>query len=224
MFELEVLENREIADGQHLLVLALGDTPLRGDYAVPGQYVQLSVGEAKPAFMAIGSPPGLDRFEFLIGRSAGTAGLICDVDAGGRVRCSAVMGKGFAVSRLAGRTAVFMAGGTGISAVRALIESRPTWPGGSRLVYGARAPSALAWTELFEAWADRGVQVHATVDEAAEGWDGHVGYPQQVYALDPLPDASNAALVLCGPGPMCDAATAMLVEAGMPADLALKNY
>ena len=224
MHELEVLENREIADEQHLLALALGETTLSAEYGVPGQYVQLTVGEAKPAFMAIGSAPGRDRFEFLIRRSEGTAGLLCEVAVGGVVRCSGVMGKGFAVERLTGRSTLFMAGGTGISAVRALIESRDSWPGGSRLYYGAKTPSALAWTDLFEAWQRRGVRVYATVDEASEGWNGHVGYPVQIYAQDPLGDGREAALVLCGPGPMCEAATTMLVAAGMPPDLALKNY
>jgi len=219
MQAVRVRSNEGAGEGLHALVLEV-PSELAAGYTVPGQYVQLGRGEGKPAFMAIASAPGGDTFEFLIQRTDGMAGQICDVQAGDTLECSAVMGKGFAVDELDGREVVFMAGGTGISAVRAVIESRSDWSG--RLYYGARSPELMAYRDRFTDWEARGVRVVPTLDEAHEGY--FQGYPQQAYGADPLADASNAALVLCGPGPMCEAATNLLVAAGMPVERALKNY
>lgn len=219
MIELIVRANERAGQGLHALVLEV-PAELSAGFTIPGQYVQLARGEGKPAFMAIASAPGGSTFEFLIQSTDGMAGQICASAPGDTVRCSEVMGKGFAMGELDDRDVVFMAGGTGISAIRSVIESRSDWRGA--LYYGARSPDVMAYQELFEDWGRRGVKVVATLDEAHEGF--LQGYPQQAYAADPLGDGSNAALVLCGPGPMCEAATAMLVDAGMPAARALKNY
>ncbi|MCP4809797.1 MAG: hypothetical protein GY913_25260 [Proteobacteria bacterium] len=220
MNEVTVRANERVGEGLHAITLDVGD--LASGYTVPGQYVQLAAGEGKPAFMAIASAPGADGFEFLIQYTDGMAGQICKAQAGHSVQCSAVIGNGFTVSELDGRDVLFFAGGTGISAVRAVIESRNSWGGDSRIYYGARSPDHMAYQDKFADWAARGVRVVATLDEPADGFES--GFPQDVYARDPLASGENAALVLCGPGPMCQGATDALVAAGMPAERALKNY
>lgn len=220
MQDVTVRSNERVGEGLHAITLEVG--ALADGYTVPGQYVQLAAGQGKPAFMAIASAPGGDTFEFLIQYTDGMAGQLCKAGPGSTVQCSAVMGNGFKVSDLDDRDVLFFAGGTGISAVRAVIESRTSWSGDSRLYYGANSPAHMAYQDRFADWAARGVRVVATLDEAADGFEQ--GYPQDVYAKDPLSSGSNAALVLCGPGPMCSGATDLLVAAGMPAERALKNY
>lgn len=220
MQDVTVTANERVGEGLHAISLDVGE--LTAGYTIPGQYVQLTVGDAKPAFMAIASAPGAAAFEFLIQFTDGTAGAICKTPVGGSVKCSAAMGNGFRVADLDGRDVLFFAGGTGISAVRAVIESQDRWEGDCRLYYGARTPEHMAYQDRFQAWADRGVRVVATMDTAFDGFAE--GFPQDVYAAEALADGSNAALVLCGPGPMCAGATELLVAAGMPAERALKNY
>ena len=113
--------------------------------------------------------------------------------------------------RAEGTTVLFFAGGTGISAVRALIESRD-WDG-ARLYYGANALEDMAYRDLFAAWSARGVSVVECVGV----------YPNDAYAAEAT-DSSAVSAVLCGPGPMQDAVTALLVSQGMPVERALKNY
>ena len=224
MQSVRILENTVVGDKLHHIVLETRGTHLRAAYTVPGQYVQLTVGEAHPAYMAIASAPAAENFEFLIQSTDGTAGDICSQEAGSSVLISAPMGNGFKMEVIERSTPLFFVTGTGISAIRAVIESRDWANSGARLYYGAFTPADMAYQDRFADWTARGVEVHAVMSDAGEEWPGHRGFVQEIYAADPLEDASTAALVLCGAKIMCEQATALLTEAGMPAENALTNY
>lgn len=224
MQSVRILENTVVGDNLHHIVVETSGTPLPGAYAVPGQYVQLTVGEARPAYMAIASAPGVQNFEFLIQSTEGTAGEICAQEAGASVLISAPMGNGFNMDVIQNCTPLFFVTGTGISAIRAVIESRDWKGSGARLYYGAFTPADMAYQDRFADWTASGVEVHAVMSDAGDEWPGHRGFVQDVYAQNPLEDASGAALILCGAKIMCEQATALLTEAGMPAENALTNY
>jgi NAD(P)H-flavin reductase len=209
---LRVLENREEVPGVQHIVLSLEGTELAASYTAGGQYVQLNRGGERPVYMAIASAPGLDVFEFLIQRTEGTAGLVCSAEVGDTVDCSAAMGGGFPMERAEGCRVLMFAGGTGISAVRALVESK-TWDD-ARLYYGADAAEDMAYRGLFADWSARGVRVVECVGT----------FPNVAYANEGDEDCSDAAVILCGPGPMMSAVTELLVSRGMPEERALKNY
>ena len=224
MQSVRVLENIVVGDKLHHIVLETGTTDLPADYTVPGQYVQLTVGDARPAYMAIASGPGTSNFEFLIQSTEGTAGEICAQGVGASLQISTPMGKGFNMALIKNSTPLFFTTGTGISAIRAVIESQDWSNTGARLYYGAFTPADMAYQDRFADWTARGVEVHAVMSEAGDDWPGHRGFVQDIYANDPLEEAANAALVLCGAKIMCEQATALLTAAGMPAENALTNY
>jgi len=225
MKTVRVLENSVVGSQLHHIVLETAGTDLDSGFTVPGQYVQLTVGEARPAYMAIASAPGAGNFEFLIQSTEGTAGDLCAVEAGGSVQISSPMGKGFNMETIEANTPLFFVTGTGISAIRSVIESRD-WQGtGARLYYGTFTPADMAYQDKFAAWGARGIDVKALICEPeGQDWTGDTGFVQDAYAKNPLDDASKAALVLCGAKIMCEQATEMLVNAGMPAEHALTNY
>jgi NAD(P)H-flavin reductase len=225
MQSVRVLENSLVGKDLHHMVLQTTDTALDGGFTVPGQYVQLTIGDARPAYMAIASAPKSGNFEFLIQSTEGTAGALCAVQAGGEVLISEPMGKGFHMQTLAENTPVFFVTGTGISAIRSVIESRD-WAGtGARLYYGTFTPADMAYQNKFDAWRSRGVAVTPLICEPdGQDWSGATGFVQEAYAKEPVADASKAAIVLCGAKIMCEQATEMLVNAGMPPAHALTNY
>jgi NAD(P)H-flavin reductase len=200
-----VLENTLVGSQLHHIVLDTAGTALDEAFTVPGQYVQLTVGEAQPAYMAIASAPGAGHFEFLIQSTEGTAGDLCAIQAGGAVLISLPMGKGFNMQTIGANTPLFFVTGTGISAIRSIIESRD-WQGtGARLYYGTFTPADMAYQDRFAAWTDRGVAVKALICEPeGQEWEGETGFVQDAYAKNPVADASKAALVLCGAKIMCD--------------------
>lgn len=75
-------------------------------YTRAGQYLQLRLPDvAKPAFLAIASPPSLAAgngvFEFLVKSVAGsTAEILCGLGKGDVVELSPVMGKGFDLDQI----------------------------------------------------------------------------------------------------------------------------
>ncbi|CAI5971299.1 unnamed protein product, partial [Closterium sp. NIES-64] len=127
-----VIQSEKVAELLYAVSLDVSDLPeIRDGYTKPGQFVQVKVGDAKPAFLAIASPPSVardeGRLEFLIKAVEGsTAALIAEAKAGARVAVSAVMGKGFNADAVspAGEfpSLLLFATGSGISPIRALIE------------------------------------------------------------------------------------------------------
>lgn len=137
---------------------------LAKSYQVPGQFVQMKVAEKdKPGFFAIASPPGGSEMQFLIKESEGTAGALCKLAAGAEVLMCAPMGKGFAINGAAPSdypTLLLFASGTGISPLKALVESGVAdGRGDVRLYYGARDEDSMAYKDKFEDWASKGVEV-----------------------------------------------------------------
>ena len=60
----------------------IGD--LAQGYTKGGQYLQIKVGDSKPAFYAIASPPSpMAQIELLVKNQGDTAQILCDSKAGG---------------------------------------------------------------------------------------------------------------------------------------------
>ncbi len=111
---------------------------------------------------------------------------------------------------------LLVAGGVGISPLRALLEALPSGRGDLSLIYRARRPEDLVFRDELEAIArSRGATVHYLV--------GRRGSP--AVGPDPLGPAALAALVpdiadhdvfLCGPLSMMDHARDALLRLGVP--------
>lgn len=133
-------------------------------------------------------------------------------------------GKGFPISTVSPAQdpalAIF-ATGSGISPIRALIESKSTQPFASvTLYYGAQTQETMAFTDRFSMWESLGVNVIPVLskDDSAPGMKGYV---QTAFAAEP--GEVNAA-VLCGQKEMAEAVTKMLTEMGVVKDNILMNF
>ncbi|WP_406090289.1 ferric reductase-like transmembrane domain-containing protein [Streptomyces sp. NBC_01013] len=117
----------------------------------------------------------------------------------------------FTANRRSTPKVLLLAGGVGITPLRALFE---TLPGQVTLVYRARRPDDLALRgEIDAIAARRRATVHYLVDEPA----GHSS-PLSAPALSALvPDLASHDVYLCGPPGMTQAARNALREAGVPA-------
>jgi len=101
----------------------------------------------------------------------------------------------------AGTNLVIVAGGIGLAPLRPVVLSvlrRRDYYGRVLLLYGARTPADLLYTGEFDAWRERGIDVHVTVDLADENWKGQVGVvPQLFYRI--RVDHKNTVVLTCGP-------------------------
>ncbi|KRV47761.1 ferric reductase [Wenjunlia vitaminophila] len=112
--------------------------------------------------------------------------------------------------RARSRRTLLLAGGVGITPLRALFE---TLPGDPVLIYWARTPDDLVLRrELDEVAAARGARVHYSVGRPA----GHA-LPLTAATLASLvPDVAHRDVYLCGPPGMTEAAHRALRAAGVP--------
>ncbi|HEX4672443.1 MAG TPA: ferredoxin reductase family protein [Solirubrobacteraceae bacterium] len=107
------------------------------------------------------------------------------------------------------RRVVLIAGGAGITPIRALLETMPAEPGDIALVYRAPSAGELVFREEIEALAGaRGAELHYAIGDACD-LSGD--------ALARLiPDIAERDAFVCGPPGMVEATRGSLLAAGMP--------
>ncbi|WSQ18531.1 ferric reductase-like transmembrane domain-containing protein [Streptomyces zaomyceticus] len=112
------------------------------------------------------------------------------------------------------RKVLLLAGGVGITPMRALFETLPGGPGDVTLLYRASNESGLVLREELEAIArERQAALHFLLGRSDDSYD-----PLAPRALrDLVPDLAAHDVYLCGPPAMAKAATANLIRAGVPA-------
>jgi len=111
-------------------------------------------------------------------------------------------GRGFPIDKMRGHDVLLVAGGLGIAPLRSLInnihDERSEF-GKVTIIYGSKNPSEVMFRNQFEMWKHRkDFELHLTVDNADEGWDGEVGLvtkPFEHLEIDP----ANTFGALCGP-------------------------
>lgn len=118
-------------------------------------------------------------------------------------------------------TLVFLATGTGIAPVKAMLEQlarEPERAANKRIViyWGGRTPSDIYWTPRIESLDAVFVPV---LSRATEGWQGRTGYVQSA-VIDDGVDLTQAVVYACGSESMIHSARDALTMAGLP----IKNF
>ncbi len=118
------------------------------------------------------------------------------------------------------RGVTLIAGGIGITPLRALLELLPGGPGDLTLIYRATTPDQLVFrTELDTLAAHRGAEVHYLVGSRRAGEPGR---PMAGPSLDAatlarlVPTIAEQDVYLCGPTGLMDAVRGALDELGVP--------
>lgn len=114
---------------------------------------------------------------------------------------------------------LFVAGGTGIAPLRAMLwhallrdpSSRPS------LLYSARGPQEFAFGSELRALAAEGrLRLRETVTrEVAAGWSGHHGRISRQH-LEPLVDQPGTSCFLCGPPALTGHVSTLLADLAIP--------
>lgn len=195
---------------------------------VPGQYVQVRIGEGKAGFFAIASPPDPNNagvVELLVKSIPDTPSeQIAEAKAGDAVEVSPVMGNGFKIGQLPVDkydTILIFATGTGIAPIKALIESEDLQVkqrSSVKLYYGTRTEATTPYREDAVQWSSNGVQLINVYSS-----EGH-GYVQDIFADEVKADGSRTGAVLCGQKEMAEQITEALVARGVAKECILTNF
>lgn len=147
----------------------------------PGQFLQISLLGIGEAPISICSSPSRSNgtFEICVRRVGDLTTMLHRLEPGDVLGVRGPFGHGFPIRRFWGKDLLFLPGGLGLAPLRSLInqviDERGNF-GRVIILYGARHPSELLFTDDLAAWAARSdVELKVTVDRADETWTGHVG-------------------------------------------------
>jgi predicted ferric reductase len=110
---------------------------------------------------------------------------------------------------------LFIAGGVGITPIRALAEQATTSGVDSILLYGNRTPSDTVLKAELDALS--GLKTVYIYSDAPAGYNGETGRINFESIQRLVPDFLTRDIYLCGPPPMMDAIISELTAAGFPA-------
>ncbi|CAM9170858.1 unnamed protein product [Choristocarpus tenellus] len=220
---------------------------------MPGQFVQIKIGDSKPGFFAIASAPNSDgTMDFLIKETDSTKAIITAVS-GSTVDMSPVMGKGFPIKEnLDGykydfptQNIILMATGTGIAPIRAALDSgilevseKDVFGRSCRLYYGVQSMAKMPYVEKMKEWEANGLEIIPVLSQAHQDitrhsplcaesgadWTGRRGYIQSALKEDKVRVPRNTGVLLCGQKEMADEVKAICSEAGVFEGRLLTNF
>ena len=187
----------------------------------PGQFVEVSLLGVGEAPISISSSPSRSNgtFELCVRRAGDLTSVLHSMGPGDVIGVRGPFGRGFPIERFRGKDMLFAPGGLGLAPLRSLInqvmDERGNF-GRVVILYGARHPSELLFTDELAAWAARDdVEVHLTVDRGDEGWKGNVGVITTLFPKIEI-YARNTVAVTVGPPVMYRFVLMELLGKGIP--------
>jgi NAD(P)H-flavin reductase len=195
---------RKLTEKESLFTIAFADG--RDLNHQPGQFVGVSVFGAGESPISITSAPTDKGYFELCVRNVGlVTNDIHKIQTGMPVGIRGPFGRGFNVSEFEGKDILYVAGGLGLAPLRSLIRttlspSLRSKFGKITILYGAKNPSELLYTDELREWAGRGdVECLVTVDRADESWRGHTGVITTLFKTMPRIDPRNTMVTVVGP-------------------------
>lgn len=202
---------------------------LRGDDLaqvsyLPGQYLNILVGDGRSrSFSMACATAQNNELRLFIREIAGgqfTQRLLPQLTPGQTLQVELPLGT-FYYRERDWRPIVFIATGTGIAPIRAILESlldNEDCPP-IHVYWGMRTEEDLYQQAEFESWAPRLSDFVFTpvLSQPSANWTGRVGYVQEAVAADYV-DASEPAFYLCGAPAMIEEATTKLKAQGAESD------
>ncbi len=181
----------------------------------PGQFFEISLpkfGEAPISVSGIGK----DTIDFTIRRVGKVTDEIFEAYEGSSLFLRGPYGNGFDFANYDGKELVVIAGGTGLSPVRGVVEhytQNPDKIKGLTLVAGFKTPADILFLADFGRWKQT-ADVILTVDCADEDVSCNIGLVTEFIPQLKVENKSSAAAIVVGPPMMMRFSTQGLLDAG----------
>jgi NAD(P)H-flavin reductase len=194
--------------------------PVGGGFAVaPGQFVMVwAFGVGEVPISVSGPPERPGEPVVLTVRDVGAVThKICTSEPGSVLGLRGPLGNSWPVEAAEGGDVVVVAGGIGLAPLRPVVLhtlARRAQFGAVSVLYGARTPPDLLYTDELSPWSDE-LAVEVTVDAADTSWTGRVGVvPKLLEHTEFRPEVASA--FVCGPEVMIHFTVEALRERGLP--------
>ncbi len=187
-----------------------------GGEVCPGQFFEVSVPKYGEAPISVsGIVPG-ESVDLTIRRVGVVTSEVFEAYEGSTLLLRGPYGNGFEVERYLDGECVVVAGGTGVSPVRGVVEAlaASATPKDKHVIVGFRSPSDMLFRDDLARW-DGLLDLILTVDGAPDGYEGNVGLVTKYIPGLPLRDPSMAQAIVVGPPPMMRFSVKGLLELGL---------
>lgn len=166
----------------------------------PGQFFEVSIpkyGEAPISVSGIGK----DTVDLTIRKVGKVTNKIFENYEGNYLLMRGPYGNGFDIGNFKGKEIVVIAGGTGLSPVKGIVDyfsEHPDESVSTSLIAGFKSPKDILFRQDFEKW-EKTLQVIKTVDSAPEGYEGLTGMVTKYVPELPIADIDNSVFITVGP-------------------------
>lgn len=166
----------------------------------PGQFFEVSLpkyGEAPISVSGIGE----GTVDLTIRKVGKVTGEIFEKYVGDKLFMRGPYGNGFDLENYKGHEVVVVAGGTGLSPVRGIVEhfaKNPSDAKGFTLITGFKSPQDMLFKEDIKEWANT-MNLIVTVDQAPEGYTGPTGLVTKFIPDLEIKDLEDVQVIVVGP-------------------------
>ncbi len=187
-----------------------------------GQFIMLTVFGAGEAAFSLPPAPENDRFHITVRSVGKVSGALHALKVGDKVGIRGPFGNGFPFDELKGKNLIYVAGGIGLIPLRSsivhVLQHKQDF-GRVMVLLGARTPEDHMYKETLKEWQGGvpGFECHLTVDVAAPGWTGEVGFVHTLLDKAKIPIENTVAFV-CGPPVMFNTVISELLKRGISED------
>ena len=180
----------------------------------PGQFFEVSIpkfGEAPISVSGI-SPNSIDLTIRKVGR---VTDEVFENYAGDTLFLRGPYGNGFDVNKYIDGECLVVAGGTGVSPVRGVIDalSESKDAKDKHIILGFKSPSDMLFREDIARW-EKSMDLILTMDKEAEGYSGNVGLVTKFIPEVKLNNVETTQAVVVGPPPMMKFSVIELLKRG----------
>lgn len=162
---------------------------------------------------SLSAPPRADLLRITVKIAGNHSAALAGLQPGTRVLAEGPYGS-FTADRRRNRSVLLIAGGVGITPLRALFETLPGAPGEITLLYRANsAADFVLRDELDQIARARGAHVHYLIGPPRKGSKDHLS-PERLQRL--VPDLRHHDVFVCGPEGMMTAVKTALRHSGVP--------
>ncbi len=180
----------------------------------PGQFFEVSIpkfGEAPISISGIGE----DFVDLTIRKVGVVTNEVFEHYIGQSLLIRGPYGNGFDLDKYLNKETVVVAGGTGVSPVRGVIEalSLSDNPNNKHVIAGFKSPKDLLFREDLKNWNQR-LNFTLTVDSADEDYQGNTGLVTKYIPSLELDDVETAQAIVVGPPAMMHFSVLALLDKG----------
>lgn len=166
----------------------------------PGQFFEVSLpkfGEAPISVSGIGE----DYVELTIRRVGVVTNEIFEKYEGDKLFLRGPYGNGFDVNNYKGKEVIVVAGGTGLSPVKGIVDyfsQNPQDAESFTLISGFKGPKDILFKDDMKEW-EKNMNMIITVDSAEEGYEGNTGLVTKYIPELEIKDMDNVQIIVVGP-------------------------